>query len=39
MGSQEARFLYTEIHAASKLNFVTIKIIIIIRIIKIIIIH
>ena len=37
MGSPEARFLYTEIHAGSTLNFVTIKIIIIITIIKVII--
>ena len=36
MGSQEARFLYTEIYAASRLNFVTKKIIMIIIIIKII---
>ena len=37
IGSQEPRALYTEIYAAFRLNFVTVKIIIIIMIIKIII--
>ena len=36
IGSQEPRALYTEIYAAFRLNFVTVKIIIIIMIIKII---
>ena len=37
MGSQKARFLYFGIYAASRLNFVTIKIFKIIIIVKIII--